>query len=152
MRLIIKRDQHNVKGFFGGDKGMTFQLGCRVELTPEEHELATKYRIKGMTLAVAKQRPDKEVSAYDRINVNTLLDGVSYTCRDVDHLLETEGDIKKACENFKLYLTVLATFGGEEVIEFADPRIELQRERQGAEILSAQQVFVPTATPTVAAL
>lgn len=137
MKLIIKRDQHNVKGFFGGDKGMAFQLNCRVELTPEEHELATKYRIKGMILAKAKQRPDKEVSAYDLITVNTLLNGVSYTCRDVDHLLETESDIKRACEHFKLYLTVLATFGGEEVIEFADPRIELQRERGATEIINA---------------
>ena len=38
MKLIIKRDQKQEKGLFGGDKVMKFLMPCRTELTPEEEK------------------------------------------------------------------------------------------------------------------
>jgi hypothetical protein len=36
---------------------------------------------------------------------------------DVTELLELEEKIKEACKNLKILLAVMASFGGEEVIE-----------------------------------
>jgi hypothetical protein len=33
-------------------------------------------------------------------------------------LLHVEDEIKKACKNFKMFLIVMASFGGEEVLEY----------------------------------
>ncbi len=50
MKLIIKRDQKEQKGIFGGYKGMTFLLSSRVELTPDEQALIAKYKAEDHTL------------------------------------------------------------------------------------------------------
>ncbi len=42
MKLIMKRDQRDEKGVFGGDKGVTYIHTCRVELDPMEQELVSK--------------------------------------------------------------------------------------------------------------
>ena len=44
MKLYIRRNQEEKKGLFGGHKGMTFLLSCRVELSSEESSLIEKYK------------------------------------------------------------------------------------------------------------
>jgi len=115
MKLIIKRDQKKDKGFFGGDKGMKFILSYRVELTPDEQELIAKYKAKHHTLTYTTS---SEGVRRIKDSVSSLMEGVTEEMDDITILLNNEDVIKKACADFKILLTVMATFGGEEVIEF----------------------------------
>ncbi len=116
MKLIIKRDQKQEKGIFGGDKGMKFLLSCRAELTPEEQNLIKKYKAEREILATIVIENDPKQSGL--LFINDLITGKLYECKDVISLLDVEDKIKKACENFKTLLQVMASFGGEEIIEF----------------------------------
>ena len=53
-----------------------------------------------------------------RYTINDLLNGVRDKCKDITVLLNNEEVYKEACEHFKTLLEVMASFGGEEVIEF----------------------------------
>ena len=114
MKLIIKRDQKEQKGVFGGHKGMNFLLSCRVDLTPEEQELISRYKVEEYTLTY-KTVGDTQVPG---LKIGDLVRGTSYEVKDVTTLLNNEEVIKGACKDFKTLLLVMASFGGEEVIEF----------------------------------
>jgi len=116
MKLIIKRDQKAKTGLFGGHKGMTFVLSCRVELTPAEKELVSKYKAENEVLAISTDRGGGKVPKI--YTVNNLLLGTTEEVQDITVLLNNEEEIKKACAGFKTLLQVMASFGGEEVIEF----------------------------------
>jgi len=105
VKLIIKRDQD--RGFMGG---MSFILEARVELTPSEQELVKKYKAHKQVLI---SKGDKY--AY---TIDSLINGLREKCKDVSIMLENEEVIKDACKNFKTLLMVMASFGGEEVLEF----------------------------------
>jgi hypothetical protein len=109
MKLLIKRDQ--AKALLGGVK---FELYCRVELTPEEQELIKKYKAHKEPLAYTQVKGTEIPSLY----MQDLIDGVSYKAKDIETLLNIEEVIKEACRSFKKYLQAMASFGGEEVIEF----------------------------------
>ena len=115
MKLIIKRDQQAQKGIFGGHKGMRFLLSCRVELAPEEKALIEKYKAEDYTLTYTTSRDGTQLP---KDTVRSLMQGVSEEVKDITILLNNEEIIKGACKNFKTLLEVMATFGGEEVIEF----------------------------------
>ena len=104
MKLIIKRDQD--KGFLGG---MSFVLDARVQLTEEEADLVKKYKAHKEVLYMKGNL---------RYTINDLLNGVRDKCKDIAVLLNNEEVYKEACEHFKTLLEVMASFGGEEVIEF----------------------------------
>lgn len=118
MKLIIKRDQSQVKGIFGGDKGMKFLLSCRAELTPDEQSLIAKYKTEHELLATIYIEGDTKQSGLLFIKDLVAAAGKTYECKDVFTLLDVEDKIKKACENFKTFLIVMASFGGEEVVEY----------------------------------
>lgn len=115
MKLIIKRNQQANKGIFGGHKGMTFLLSYRVELSPEEEALVEKYKVEDYTLTYTTSRDGIQLP---KNTVRRLMQGVSEDVKDITILLNNEEVIKDACKNFKTLLEVMATFGGEEVIEF----------------------------------
>jgi len=119
MRLVIKRSQAEQVGIFGGHKGMKFLLACRVDLTPEESGLVTKYKAEHELLTHIKIGDDVKQSGF--LFIKDLVAGKSYECKNVTELLQAEEEIKKGCENFKTLLTVMTSFGGEEVIEFSHP-------------------------------
>lgn len=104
MKLIIRRNQD--KGFFGG---ISFVLEARVQLTPAEDELVKKYKAHKEVLYHKGER---------RYTINDLLSGVTDKCKDVTILLDNESVYKESCKHFKTLLDVMASFGGEEVIEF----------------------------------
>ncbi|RJR42799.1 MAG: hypothetical protein C4576_15475 [Desulfobacteraceae bacterium] len=114
MKLKITRNQKAQKGVFGGHKGMTFTLSSRVELTPEEENLVTKYKLENHPLTFTNQNG----SQIPKETVSTLMQGTTTEVKDITILLNNEEVIKGACKDFKLLLDVMATFGGEEVIEF----------------------------------
>ncbi len=114
MKLYIARNQEEEIGFFGGSKGFNFLLTCRVELNEEEKLLIEKYK-----------QWDIPVYSYQTVNdaietwsLNEITQGRSVSCAGVVVLIESEELIKEACNNLKVLLGVMATFGGEEIIEF----------------------------------
>src|SRR5262249_2071899 len=115
MKLIIKRDQKAQTNILGGHKGMTFLLTTRVELTPEEQELVKRYKVENYPLTTSTM-PDGRVIPRDTIA--NLLRGTSQELKDIIILRKNEEEIKNACSNFRDLLDIMATFGGEEVVEF----------------------------------
>ena len=115
MRLVIRRDQKAQTGLLGGHKGMIFSLSCRVELTPKEQELIKRYKAELHPLTFIT---DREGNKIPKATVSSLMLGVTEEMKDITILLNNEEVIKDACKGFKTLLDVMATFGGEEVIEF----------------------------------
>uniref|UniRef100_A0A7V3KND1 Uncharacterized protein n=1 Tax=candidate division WOR-3 bacterium TaxID=2052148 RepID=A0A7V3KND1_UNCW3 len=115
MKLIIKRDQEAKTGLLGGHKGMRFILSYRVELTPEEQALVTKYRMEYYILTFKTDKNGNKIAFH---TIGSLMRGGTDTVDDVTILLNNEETLKNACQNFKTLLEVMATFGGEEVYEF----------------------------------
>lgn len=113
MKLTIRRDQSAKKGLFGGHKGMNFSLFCRVEISQEERELINKYKVQDHVLTW-REYEGRQIPG---LTVQDLVQGKTTEIGDVATLLNNEEVIKDACQNFKNLLIVMASFGGEEVIE-----------------------------------
>ena len=113
MKLIIRRDQAAKTGIFGGHKGMIFSLSCRVEISPDEKILIEKYKVHENVLTWR----DTDDGRIPDVTVNDLVSGKSYVLHDVTTLLNNEEVIKGACQDFKNLLRVMASFGGQEIIE-----------------------------------
>jgi len=109
MKLHIKRDQD--KAFMGG---INFLLSCRVELDQGEDELIKKYKAHKEPLTYTERNGVQIPS----LKIGDLITGVSFKAKDITTLLNNEAVLKEACESFKNYLEVMASFGGEEVIDY----------------------------------
>ncbi|HED38295.1 MAG TPA: hypothetical protein ENI76_08650 [Ignavibacteria bacterium] len=113
MKLTIKRDQAAKTGFFGGHKGMRFSLYARVKISADEQELIDKYKVNEHVLTYR----DTENGQIPGLRIQDLVQGHTTEIDDVGTLLNNEDVIKSACQDFKNLLLVMASFGGEEVIE-----------------------------------
>jgi len=111
MKLIMKRDQRDEKGVFGGDKGVTYILTCRVELDPGEQELVSKHKAYEQVLL---HKGSEKIS---ELTITNLINGITEEFSDMGIMIKNEEVIKNACESFKNRLLVMATFG-EQVIEY----------------------------------
>ena len=116
MKLTIKRGQADVKGMFGGHKGVEFSLFCQAEVTPDEAALIERYRVGDYVLASYEIHHKDKTLEVD-YTVANILRGTSTNLGSITSLLELEGKIKKACSELKMLLWVMSTFGGEEVVE-----------------------------------
>ena len=119
MKLVIKRDQADVKGLFGGHKGVSFSLYTRAEITSEERELIERYNVGSYTMASYEdtvglfEKQPVEVT----YSVSDLVNGKTTEMSSIVALMDLEESIKGACRNLKILLSVMSTFGGEEVTE-----------------------------------
>jgi hypothetical protein len=113
VKLIIRRSQSAKKGLFGGHKGMTFSLYCRVEISPDEQELVNKYQVHDHVLTW-RNSDGRQIPG---LTVQDLVQGKTTDVEDVATLLNNEEVIKSACQDFKNLLLVMASFGGEEILE-----------------------------------
>ena len=114
MRLIIKREQS--KKMLGG---ISFDLIARTELTSEESGLVKKYKAdKEGLLQKEIKIPFTGKAIGLTITIGSLVSGQSFKCNDIGEILETEKNVKNACEAFKTYLEAMKHFGGEEIIEY----------------------------------
>ena len=113
MKLTIRRDQAAKKGMFGGHKGMRFSLYCRVEISSEEQALIDKYKVQEHVLTW-RETSNGQIPG---MTVGDLTQGKTWELEDVTTLLNNEEVIKDACQDFKALLQIMASFGGEEVIE-----------------------------------
>ena len=114
MQLFITKDQ--AKGLLGGVK---FELSARVELTADEADLVKRYKADKEVLVQKEVKvPFTGRTLNFGLTVGSLTSGQAFKCGDVGEILETEKNVKEACEAFKNYLEVMKHFGGQEVIEF----------------------------------
>jgi hypothetical protein len=117
MKLTIRRNQADVKGMFGGHKGVKFSLYGKCEVTDAEKALIAKYKVGEYVLAHYEvERKGGEPFDY-RITVDRIIAGDSFETDDVQTLQELEKAMKEGCQNLKDLLEVMSTFGGEEVFE-----------------------------------
>jgi len=115
MKLMIRRNQRAQTGLLGGHRGMVFVLTCRVELTPAEQELVRKYQAEMHPLTFGTDRNGNQVA---KDTVYSLTKGTTEEMNDITVLLNNEQVVRNACRDFKTLLDVMASFGGEEVVEF----------------------------------
>lgn len=94
---------------------MSFNLTYRVELSPDEKELIAKYKAENHPLTYTTGRDGTQIP---KDTISQLMQGVTEEMKDITVLLNNEEVVKNACKDFKTLLEVMATFGGEEVIEF----------------------------------
>jgi len=129
MELILKREQAGK--MLGGVK---FELSARVELKSEEQGVIKKYKadkwvlhsrkpslaqagLEGgsVTKAIGGKLLDK---IFSDITIGKLISGVSFTCDNINDVLDHGDKIKEACAPFYTYLVVMQNFGGEERISY----------------------------------
>jgi len=114
MKLYIIRDQ--AKALLGGVK---FELQAKVELTPQESELVKRYKADKEVLVKKEVKiPFTGRALVLDIKIENLISGQTFKCNDIADILETEKNVKEACQNFKSYIDVMKNFGGKEIIEF----------------------------------
>ena len=114
MKLTITKNQ--ASGMFGGVK---FELHAKVALAPEESALISKYKAdKEVLLKKEVKIPLTGRSLVFDLTIGSLMAGQMFKCNDIAEILEYEKNVKESCESFHNYLTVMQSFGGEEVIEY----------------------------------
>lgn len=115
MRLVIRRNQADVKGLFGGHKGVSFSLFGKCAVSDSERALIDRYKVGEYILAsytAGGQRPIEF-----NIRVNDLISGATHQTDDIATLLKLEEEMKSGCSNLKDLLSVMASFGGEQTFE-----------------------------------
>jgi hypothetical protein len=117
MKLIINRDQADVKGLLGGHKGVNFSLRYRLELTPDEVALVDRYKLHDYPITFkhiqGTRVPDD--------TIGSMVQGGGQTVTDVTTLVGNEEVIKNGCDQLPTLFEVVRTFGGTEVIEYPRP-------------------------------
>jgi hypothetical protein len=109
MKLEIKRNQAEIKGMFGGHKGVEFSLSMKLVLTPEETAMVEQYSLWGYALWTRGQLP---------VTVRTLVQGDHQTLSDVERLLRSERIAKESLDSLPVLFEVIKSFGGVEVVEY----------------------------------
>ena len=113
MKLMIRRDQADVKGLLGGHKGVKFKLSAKADVSAEELALIDRYKVSEYVLAAYEVNNQPML-----VTVSGIIGGRSIETESITKLLELEETVKAGCQNLKTLLAVMATFGGEEVIEY----------------------------------
>jgi hypothetical protein len=140
MQLKLTRSQRT-----GGviSKSMIFCLDARAQLTSEEQENVTKYKLGSQVIynsEAAQKHVDaghaaaagggylKAIGSYAlarlklHVTINSLQQGQHIECKELDELLGAEAALMTACENLKGYLDTAKSFDGREVvIDFNQP-------------------------------
>lgn len=114
MRLVINRNQQDVKGMLGGHKGVSFQLRYRLELTPEETDLVARYKLGGYPVTMS----EFQGTVVPGDTIEQLVQGRTLTVESVTYLVQKEDIIKNGCDQLPVLFDVCRSFGGSEVIEY----------------------------------
>lgn len=119
MKLVLQKNQK------AGLTKTIYVLEAKVELTDDEQKNIQKYKVgkillytnmadRGSGLAGIVSRKLAGIE----ITVNDLVNGKKIEVKDFFEMLDMEGQIKDACKNFKLMIDAMASFGGDEIIEY----------------------------------
>jgi hypothetical protein len=121
MKLHFARSQEQLTDRKGNSEGVTYKFSCRLELAPDEAELVARYNQGRHILCLVNMddirdfRPRDEQERF--LSVNRLSSGWTVESRFVTDLARTEAAIKEGCADFKPVLALMATWGGETVVE-----------------------------------
>lgn len=116
MKLLIVRDQS--KGFLGG---VRFELRVKCELDSLELKLVEKYKAKREVLVQKELKlPLTDRSLLFNLTIGSLVNGETFKCADINEILAYEESVREACAAFQRHIRVMATFGGQEVIDFGE--------------------------------
>lgn len=121
MKLAITRKQTEQTDRRGRSEGVLYGFSCRLSLDPHETELIEKYDQAGYPIKMLMMDDvrDYRPSDKDRIlTVARLSEGWSVESRFVTDLQRTEASIKEGCADFTNLLVVMASYGGDEEVEF----------------------------------
>jgi len=116
MKLTIRRNQADVKGLFGGHKGVRFSLYGRCDVNEAEKAVIAKYKVGDYVLGTYQIKTRSEPLEF-KITVNGIISGETVETDDIQTLLELEQSMKDGCKNLLNLLAVMGTFGGQEVFE-----------------------------------
>lgn len=124
MKLLLRRGQRS--GLLGGK--IVFTLEVRADLTPDERDAITKYKL-GETVLYERNTLTERGSgllglasraAFRAMNisvsVNDLSGGKKIECKDIVEMIAVSDQIKEAAQTFKAVLEAAAQFGGEEIV------------------------------------
>lgn len=117
MKLYLKKDQADLKGFFGGHRGVMFSMQARCDIEANEQALVEKYKAGAFLLAKVKIHVNGQFTEHS-VTITELLKGNTYNTTDLSQLIELEERLKEGCSKLKEYLEVMSSFGGEEVFDF----------------------------------
>jgi hypothetical protein len=113
VQLVVKRDQDDRVGVFGGHKGVDFTLTFQLVLTPEEKELVRHYKFGDMPLGTwIYQGAEVPIAT-----VYGAVAGRTMRWPSVREMLRREVELKDACVSLKQLLEVARNFGGEDRYE-----------------------------------
>ena len=113
MQLVVKRDQTDRRGVFGGHKGVNFTLSFQLILTATETNLVHRYKFADLPLGTwVFQGTEVPIAS-----VGEAMAGKTMNWPSVIELVSREREIKNACRSLKLLLEVATSFGGEEVFD-----------------------------------
>ncbi len=115
MKLVIRRNQADVKGLFGGHKGVSFSLFGQCAVSESERALIERYKVGEYILASYTAGGREPIEFH--IRVNGLISGTTHQTNDIETLLKLEEEMKSGCNNLKNLLLVMASFGGEQAFE-----------------------------------
>lgn len=117
MKLTIRKNQAQMKGIFGNNKGALFELYGKCQITDAEKALIEKYKIEDHILA-SYNRPQKgEQPREVNITVGNMLNGRTISAENISMLLDLQNEMKAGCMALKGLLVEMATFGGEEIVD-----------------------------------
>lgn len=128
MKLLLRRSQRST-GLLGNK--IVFLLTVRADITPEEKNAISKYKL-GNELLYQSKALDNVSEGWKgvgqvllhrmmtlSITVNDLEHGKEIECKDIVEMLAAEEQVKESATVFKRLLHAASTFGGEEVFELA---------------------------------
>ena len=113
VQLVVKRNQEDRVGVFGGHKGVDFSLSFQLILTPEELDLVHRYKFGYMPLGTWIYQGSEVPIA----TVYGAVTGLTIRWPSVVEMLSRERELKKACIVLKKLLEVASNFGGEDRFE-----------------------------------
>lgn len=114
MRLVINRNQQVDTDRKGRTKSVNFILNVQLQLTEHEMQIVERYRLHDYPLTYrtiqGTQIPDD--------TIGKLLQGRTQSVSSVETLINNERVVKDACDALPPLFKVVATFGGNEVIDY----------------------------------
>jgi hypothetical protein len=116
MKLRIQKDQSDLKGIFGGHKGVNFTLQARCEITQQEQQNVERYKVGPFIIAKLNIQYNGQRIEH-KVSVSEILKGAAYNTSDLSELLSLEEQLVAGCQKLKTYLALMETFGGESLID-----------------------------------
>lgn len=125
MKLTIKRNQRDVKGFLGGHKGVRFEISATAQLTSEERKLCEQYLPGSIGLFTWEYTPRQGVPPTVRsVTVDSLMKGQSFECESLDDIINLQKGLITGANNLNSYIEVASSFGGQ--IEISIPSVDTE--------------------------